>query len=215
MSGIGTSWKSGSTTKSLPNASNAYGTWGGVDFRDGTLPVIIHVTDIASHDHNYDPYSTSYVPAPHYTPAMIAAAQTTGTRIIQLGVGSAGCVNSYSTYYTTRCDQGLKWAKESNAVVPVCAFNSSTCLLGNYTKSPETINGKANQCALNFEGAYESVANLVSSGVDALVKYGTYEVSTTIEGVPIPGTSKNTSCFIKQVVATAYVAPPQRTRKIM
>ena len=209
VTGKGVSWNkydSNNPAGSLPNATNAPNTWGGVDFRDGTLPVVVHVTDAESHDSNSSPYSKSYVPNPHYSADLLAAVKETGARIIPLGV-------TYSN--STRRSQGLTWAKGSDAIVPVCAFGLSAtqCNLGDYKTSPETINGKEKQCVLNYEGEESAVANMISTGIDALVKYGTYEVSTTIEGVPIPGSTKDTSCFIKQVVATAYVAPPADPEK--
>lgn len=49
-------------------------------------------------------------------------------------------------------------------------------------------------------------------GIDALVKYGTYEVSTSIRGEAI-GNGKNTSCFIDYIEATGYEAPPAEPEK--
>ena len=56
------------------------------------------------------------------------------------------------------------------------------------------------------------MATYITQGVDALVKYGTYEVSTKIRGNTMDN-GKNTSCFVKRVVAKGYIAPPAEPEK--
>ena len=63
-----------------------------------------------------------------------------------------------------------------------------------------------------YTGSHDNVNTYVTQGVDALVKYGTYDVSTKIRGDKLPN-GKNTSCFIDKIVATQYVAPPQEPEK--
>ena len=204
--GAGVAWNGGSISA---RTNVDPGTWGGVDFRKDTLPVVVHATDIYSHDYNAYSYNTSYVPAPHYTNVLLPVLKNKGIRVITLDVGSA---DSYSQMTT--------WARESNAVVPVCAFKTGAstwscgtnmCCLGS-SSSPVTVNGKANQCILKYTGSQSAVATYITQGVDALVKYGTYEVSTKIRGNTMDN-GKNTSCFVKRVVAKGYIAPPAEPEK--
>ena len=126
-------------------------------------------------------------------------------------------------------DQMLTWAKESDAVVPMCAFNTANdvatkCKLGTASEThsldPITIGEKENQCVLFYQGAQEETMEFVSQGVDAIVKYGTYDVSTKIRGEDVTvldadgnAVTINTDCFINKVVAVRYIAPPQEPEK--
>lgn len=194
------------------------GRWGAAGFRQNTLPVVIHVTDAVSHDKasttwgttSNDYYDSAYVLNAHYTDQLVPKLKSTGTRVISLNVGNADSGKQMTV-----------WSRESNAVVPVCAFKTSAttwaceankCCLGNDISSPESVNGKANQCILRYRGYQNAVANYITQGVAALVKYGTYDVVTKIRGNAI-GNGKNTSCFIDRIEAKRYVAPPAEPEK--
>ncbi len=208
----GASWVDNSTTLGTIDAhTNATDTWGGVDFRKDTLPIIIHTTDAYSHDHNYMTYNQSVV-NPHYSPEVIQALQSKGIRVITLSVPNKQNVHEADLY-----GQMTLWAKDSSAVVPACAFantcGNNKCCLGAKVTDAEYINGKPNQCILSYQALQADVSSTIVSGVDALLKYGTYDVSTRISGLPIAGTDKDTSCFIKQVIATSYIPPSQEPEK--
>jgi hypothetical protein len=200
--GAGVSW-SGS---SVPAHTPASGRWGYVDFRNGSLPIVIHVTDAYSHDNTVQPYDTSSVPSPHYTPQTLPVLIQRGIRVITLNVGDRT---------GDRYGQMTEWSTQTNAIVPACAFNNDKnespcngkCCVGE-TVEPTTIDGKTNQCILKYEGAQDRVHEFISQGIDALVKYGTYEVATSVIGEPLPG-DITTACFIKQVKAVEYTAPTQ------
>jgi hypothetical protein len=228
VTGAGVSWVGGSSsTHSVPKRTNIGSTWGGVDFRHDTLPVVIHATDAASHDVVDSTYITSspsayatsgsqYVVNPHYTKDLIPQLKSHGVRIIPLNVGySEG--DDYN--------QMTVWARESNAIVPVCAFKTSAttwgcgadkCCLGASASNPVTVtvDGKTRtkQCILKFTGEQSSVANYITQGVDALVKYGTYEVSTKIRGDALSG-GKTTACFIDRIEAKEYIPPKNEPEK--
>lgn len=221
MTREGVKWRSSTSSSTWTSLSlPVIGTdrWGAAGFRKDTLPVIIHATDIYSHD-RYSSYNTSvknslaykdgYIETPHYTEHIVPKFKSTGTRVIGLNVGGA---NSF--------DQMTVWSRESNAVVPVCAFRNNQnnwicgenkCCLGS-SSNPVVVNGEKNRCILVYTGSHDNVNTYVTQGVDALVKYGTYDVSTKIRGEAI-GNGKNTSCFIDKIVATQYVAPPQEPEK--
>ncbi len=250
--GEGVSWNSGSLSYGawifektynwnagkVQAVSNTPGTWGGVGWRDGALPVVIHTTDIFSHDQNTSqyplqgkygtisspisssyatfssevniPYNSSYIPNAHYTPQLIPKLQEKGIRVITLNVSSNG------SYMGDALGQMTMWARESNAIVPACAFENcaaNKCCLGSETTNATTINGHPNQCVLAYKAAHTDVSKMVVQGVDALVKYGTYDVATRVTGEDIPGTSVKTDCFIEAVEATKYEPPALEPEK--
>jgi hypothetical protein len=53
LTGEALTWSGGS----VPVAVNAPGTWGGVDFRPGAVPVIVNITDVDWHGEGHKPYS--------------------------------------------------------------------------------------------------------------------------------------------------------------
>ncbi len=210
-------WNGGS----VPSRTNAPNTWGGVDFRTDSLPIVIHTTDVYSHDkadNNYLPAFyppnftyTSTVRDPHYTQDLVPELKNKGIRVITLSAPSAD-----GDYHADELSQMTIWSRESNAIVPACAFDdacgANKCCLGTKTADPVMINGEP-KCVLTYQTAMSDVSSTLVRGVDALVKYGTYEVATRIRGEAIPGTDIDTSCFIKKVVATSYVAPPIEPEK--
>ena len=211
------SWNAGS----IAPRNNAPGTWGGVDFRQNSLPVVIHTTDVYSHDTADNTYLTSFYPEnltytstvndPHYTKDLVPELKSKGIRVITLSAPSAD-----GDYYADELSQMTIWSRESNAIVPACAFEDACgpnkCCLGTNTADPILINGEY-KCVLTYQTAMSDVSTTLVKGVDALVKYGTYEVATRLRGEPIEGTNIDTSCFIKQVVATTYVPPPYDPEK--
>lgn len=212
-------WNGGSTQANV----NAPSTWGGVDFRQSSLPVVVHTTDVYSHDaasiyNSSIPEHLSYnrvvdsVVDPHYTADLVPVLRSKGIRVITLGVPSNG-----EACHANDLGQMTTWSRESDAVVPACAFEgacgANKCCLGTKISDPVTIGEKIDQCVLYYEAAQSDVSETVTKGVAALVKYGTYEVSTRVEGEPIAGSSKTTACFIKRVVATKYLPPPQEPEK--
>ncbi|MBO4351678.1 MAG: hypothetical protein J6A01_12150 [Proteobacteria bacterium] len=98
ITGEGITWKNGSKSYSVPATPATATTWGGVGFRNGTLPVIVHTTDVYSHDSTagntlynmtvpndlYYTTTTAYssttgVIGPHYTVDLIPKLKSTGT----------------------------------------------------------------------------------------------------------------------------------------
>ena len=212
--GEGVSWTkavSNSAPKSIAKRKNVGDTWGGVDFRKNTLPVVIHITDDISHDKNDGTYFTNLpsnlaypatVTNPHYSGQLIPMLKQKGIRVITMNVGDAKGEQFH---------QMTTWSRESNAVVPACAFTSGKCDLGTQT-APVTVNGRPNQCILKYEGEQNRVAEFAAQGVDALVKYGTYEVATVARTDP-QTPSVDTSCFIKRVEAVKYYPPENEPEK--
>ncbi|GEM_PF-330707 len=191
------------TSGALNHCTPASG-WGCVGFRDSSLPVVVHITDNQSHDTNVNPYDTTYVKNPHYSAAVHSAYQEKGARVLSIYRSSS----QQSQLVTT--------SQQTNAIVPACAFKKSDgswkcgenkcCVIGMGTSGVNTISGTDN-CVLSY--AISSASNMsdtVVDGIDALVKYGTYEVSTVTHGDPAV-TAFDTSCFIQRVEASKYNPP--------
>lgn len=204
---------------SLPYAVPEPGRWGGAQFRDSSLPVVIHITDTTSHDKNNQPYDPATVENPHYSDDVHDAFLSRGVRLI-----------SIYTKSSRQLQQLVDSSNATNTYVPVCAFQSpnadgtsqwrcgenkcctTTAADGSMTGVPP-VDGK---CVLSYSiNKADALSTALVDGVDATVKYATYGVAAIVRGEPIPGTGLDTSCFIKRVEAVedGYIAPPQQPEK--
>lgn len=193
---------------------------GGAGFRRGSLPIVLHVTDANSNEKG------------HNAAQAFEALNKIGARVIQLG-----------TPFTSKVEkelkaEGVKMAKNTNAVVPVCAFQyddgkwacgTNKCCTNDAYKSKQVgaDPDSDGNCVLSLEPsiqmsrefndasgnpvnalAYETVL-----AIEALVKYGTYNVSTRVIGVPFTDEERmsaekpDTSCFIEKVEALSFTPP--------
>ena len=207
-----TSWVAATTNDSSGSITRCQppeGTWGCAGFREDTLPVIVTITDELSHDSdaNMEPYNTAYVKNPHYSNDVVQAAKDKGARII-----------SISAKQDYQYPQLSNISRQSNAVVPLCTFQNADgswkcgenmCCTGRVSPEKDgTYPESGNKCVLNYGvRVAENMSETLVDGIDALIKYGTYDVSTKVHGLPLSN-GKTTACFIKQVVASKYVAPP-------
>ena len=120
------------------------GRWGGGQFRDNSLPVVVHITDTTSHDNgtNCDtknnnssstciPYDPAYVdvdqtntgkyPGGHYSSNVHKAYQEKGARIISIYDNATD--NKLSNKTDVRqLQQLVDTSTATSALVPVCAF---------------------------------------------------------------------------------------------
>ena len=198
------SWRGGQLYHCNPTS----GTWGCAGFRQNTLPVVVHITDTKSHDADFSPYASYYVTNPHYSKDVYKAYNEKGARIMAIKQGGS------------MIDQLKAMATQTRASVPVCAFKTSAtqwrCGTNKCCTTADS-SGTApqdGQCVLAYN-TNSNASNLhtnIVDGLDALVKYSTYEVSTRIRGDNI-GNGKNTSCFISKVEAIGYEAPPAEPEK--
>jgi hypothetical protein len=215
---------------SLPYCEPPAGTWGCAGFRPNTLPLVIHFTDALSHDNdrsytNYssNAYSSAYVHNPHYSKQVLAAYKEKGARIITLDRAAI------------RLRQLRHMSIETDAVVPVCAFRQSEtewrcgenkCCTNNKPNASTTeewfnedwigytpeIEDRPDSCELSYAiSSDDQLDESLIDGIRALIAYGTYDVSAAVRGDP--DASINTACFIKKIVATTYVAPPEEPEK--
>lgn len=197
--------------------------WGGLDFRNASLPVIVHMTDVEGHDNGIctqnrtncglngktkccDPYS-SLITNPHYSAQVINLAKAKGARIITIQI-----LDAMANQQLTRL------AQDTGAVVPVCAFMTSESSWGCGANQCCTGNGgtavapTANKCTLKFLDTNASQTKLntvVVQGVNALVKYGTFDVVARLRGKKYDdlAASQDSTCFISKIVALSVEAP--------
>ena len=213
---------------SLSYTAKTANRWGGAQFRNASLPVVIHITDTTSHDtakncgdkanETCKPYDPIYVENAHYSDAVHKAYVNKGARIISVyddrdhGVGN-------------QLQQLVATSSATQAVVPACAFkkddgswkcgDNKCCTIASGGGVAPNGDGK---CVLSYgiKDAKDLSTTLVD-GVDALVKYATSDVAAIIkrDEKEYNETGIDTSCFIKSVMALddGYVPPPQPPEK--
>ena len=225
-----TSWNGNSTQYYTPSSDR----WGGVNFRNGTLPVIANITDANMHNNvlnktipgtsqttrdvvcsgtsaskTYCKANEAYdscISNPYTGADVVWAAKQKDARVITVVSGSGGLQQSYDL------------SEATNAIVPVCAFKNNAgswicgqnkCCTGSGGTAQDPATG--NKCVLRYQISANGsgLGDTLVNGIEALVKYGTYSVSTRTEGFPIKDNTHDTSCFIKRVEAYQYVPPCQ------
>ncbi|MBW2260657.1 MAG: hypothetical protein JRG91_01690 [Deltaproteobacteria bacterium] len=204
--GAGTSWTAGSgcsrtwAAGSVPAYTGSG--LGGAGFRVGSLPIVMHITDAVSHIQvNYTPYVTD----PHSRDQAITALNALGIRVITIQSGSD----------STATTQLNDIADSTGASVPVCAFKTGAttwrcgadqCCTGIGGTGISPMSG---MCTLRYQiaGDGSGLGTAAVDGVDALVRYATFEVYTEIRDDGSTSTP-DTSCFIKRAEALAFTSPP-------
>jgi len=201
---------------------------GGVGFREGSVPIVMHITDAQSHTkeeygeckfksdgvepkngYEYKKDETiidmSTIPTKDET---IDALNALGAKVITIDASP----NPGSTKET----QLNEISKKTGAVIPVCAFKTETgwrcgenkCCTGiktTFNGEQEPVDGK---CTLRYQVPHNGtgLGNSVVDGVDAIIKYATFNLFTK----PIDdgnSSTVDTSCFIKKVEATKFIKP--------
>jgi hypothetical protein len=196
--GAGTSWTGGSVP-----AFTGPGL-GGVGFRTGSLPIVLHVTDAPSHQASE--YTTGGIVA-HTREQAFTALQALGIRVVTVNTDTTA-----SAQVTTQLNE---ISTTTRAVVPVCAFRTGAatwrcgtdqCCTGLAGAAVPPVSGR---CTLQYRvaGDGSGLGTAVVDGVDALVKYTTLDVYAVVRDDGIAETI-DTACFIKRVEALRYVAPP-------
>lgn len=146
-----TTWKKFSTYAAFSAGTIARtpknaGRWGGGQFRDNSLPVVVHITDTTSHDigtncdtkSQVDPSKTTCIPydpayvdvdqentgkyaGGHYSPAVHKAYQEKGARIISI-YDNATDNERFGKTGVSQLRQLIDTSTATAALVPVCAF---------------------------------------------------------------------------------------------
>lgn len=200
----------GSNNYYTPPATNT--TRGGVGFRWGSLPIVLHITDAPSHYpgasyNSYSNYPTTY--GAHTRDQAISSLNNLGARVITVDSGT-------STYIGDAWGQLTDISNSTNARIPVCAFKTDAthwrcgddkCCTG--LNSTGVDPDSSEMCTLKYIIASNGtgLGSAIVDGIDGLVKYTTFNIYAVIRDDGDPGTI-DTSCFIQRVEALNYIAPP-------
>lgn len=175
----------------------AEGTIGGVGFREGSFPVVIHVTDQTSHEG-----SVYGGPAASSTDAINALR---GIQARLVGVASSN---------TPRA-QLVSVAQQTDAQVPTCAWDgarpagcgASQCCTGVGGSGRAPTGGT---CPLVFDinSDGSGLNTAITTAVRALVNTSSFVVSTEIRPDPVElaRSGFDTTCFVRSVTPASYIA---------
>jgi len=181
---------------------------GGAWFRPGALPMVVHVTDALSHDASIpscidgncwtSDYPSSY--NDHSRSQALAAVQAVGARVITV---QSWYGYPYQNFDTAITGQMQEISQSSSAVVPVCAFKTgaTTWRCGANTCCDGTI-ASGTDCILRYtiSTSGSGLSEAATDGIDAIVKYSTFDVYNDKRDDGDPGTP-DTSLFLTRIVA--------------
>ena len=178
---------------------------GGVGFRSGTLPIVMHITDAPSH--TAGDYIAAGIAGAHSRSQAVTALQGIGARVITIQSGGDA----------TAAVQLNDISQATGAQVPACAFRTgagpadwrcgaSQCCTGSGGSAIAPVGG---QCTLKYNIAANGsgLGDAAVDGIDAIVKYATFDLYTVPVDDGDAGTI-DTSCFINAVESLLYRAPP-------
>jgi hypothetical protein len=193
---------------------------GGVAFRDGTMPVIVNITDAISHDTDNNTCGELYTNASvaavaHGEMETMDALNAICARVIQVATASgASC--------TAQAD-GIVWNLATGAVVPPEAWDvaghppgcaAGQCCTGiNGTGLAPNAGG---MCPLTYlaSGTGTGVDNSIVSGIEMVARYSPFDVTaawdgvgTDQDGVALPA-GYTTADFIKSVTPVSHGPVP-------
>ncbi len=201
--GAGVSWSACGGSGSIPAYTGAGR--GGVGFRDRALPIIMHVTDATSHDASR--YMSSGLTTAHSKVQALAELNMLGARVVTIGSGTAPRT------------QLREISNDTNAVVPACAFRNAAgawacgvnqCCTNLVSSPARAVAPNADgTCTLQYEipGDGRNLGAAVVDGIDALIKYATFDVFTQVRDDGDPATP-DTSCFLPRLEAVSFTPPP-------
>ena len=205
---------------------------GGAGFKKGSMPIILHITDASSHDAGDGSKYNGHSAADAFK-----ALNQIGARIIHIGITSTAEKDKVIA-------DGKRMSSETNAIVPVCAYqtddgkwpcgNNKCCINSNGYDNSYSQDGVApdenGKCVMALDigsdssvefkydnKMYNMMAFKTMLAVQALVRYGTYNVSTRVVGQPFSAddlkdaSHPDTSCFIDRIEAISYTPPENST----
>ena len=205
---------------------------GGAGFRKGSMPIILHVSNASSHDEGDSGYKG------HSSTQAFKALNAIGARVIPVGI-------TITSEREKVLATGKKMATNTNAIVPVCAYQDDNgawacgqqkcCTNKNDDASYTTIGDSPDEngnCILSLDAGTDANALFTDNrthtthnmmayktmlAVEALVKYGSYNVSTRVIGTKfqdseiIDPQKADSSCFINRIEAISYTPPSNPT----
>lgn len=178
---------------------------GGVGFRDGSVPIVLHITDAPSHAKGEPAGGSGAAYRYGATRAeTLTALASIGAKVI--GVASGSDARTDLEQLTT----------SANSVVPACAwdgFRPFGCSPGQCCTG---LNGSgrapvAGVCPLVYDiaGGGTGLDNSIISGVRALINFASFDLTTRArpDEEELATTGIDTSCFIRDIVPTRWEVP--------
>ncbi len=199
---------SGDCNETQTIAAYTGGGKGGVGFRPEALPIAVHVTDAPSH-----------VPA-DYGGTGHHSRDDAVNALVKLGIRVITVQSALSTEYdTTAATQLTDISNSTGAQVPVCAFKTGETTWRCGADMCCTLNGGAvapsgGRCTLRYQIPEDgsSLGTSVVDGIDAIIKYTTFNVYTAPKDDG-DGNTPDTACFLKRVDSLEFVPPPAEPEK--
>lgn len=236
--GDGVSWTTaacGGPSGSVPSHSPGAGRVGGVSFRAGSVPMVMHVTDAVTHNATASAgnfwtsagYRPSGISGAHSKSQTISALQGLGARVITMHTGNyvADFGSDGARLDGDIIGQLSEVSEDTGAIVPACAFkdNNNNWRCGTNrcctdVRTSASGSGVApdsnNMCVLTYltPDNGNNLGTAVVDGIDAVVKYGTFDVVTQARDDGNSGTP-DTSCFLKRIETLAYTPPPSEPER--
>ncbi len=191
LTGGALNWTGGSLPKHTPKS----GTFGGVDFRPGSLPVVVLITDVSWHDITRDPYCSDVL-----SPPSIAMLKTEFTKNNARFVD----ITSYDEAQANDLSDATKSA------IPPGAFGS-TCGTGQcptgVSGACRAATGPGGTCRLNFlHSGGTGVSTSIVKAIQAISVGSTFDVTAVPSNDPTnapgeDGTPVDATLFIKALRA--------------
>lgn len=197
LTGEGVRWKGGLIKKK----TNAPGTYGFVDFRPGSLPVVVNATDIEFHEKSdYAPIFDG-APEPHGRDEVVAAYKKTFARHVGISTGASA--------YAQQADL----CKESGSYVPPLAFKGACggqCCTeqGGVGRAPD---GPSGTCLLSFKASSSGtgVSDGIVKAIAALSAGSNFNVTAAVSNDTENPDGVDATKFVKALRAMKEGDPKQ------
>ena len=196
VTGKGLTWPGGSVAPHTP----APGTTGGMDFRAGSLPVVVEITDAHWHDPTFDPY-TDIPGAPELVKDLEPAFKALNAKFI--GVKDI--------HYATPEDQENMLSDATGSAVPPDAFGGScgagSCCTGN-GGAGRAPSGPGGTCRLVFDITDGTgLGDSIVKAIQAISVGSTFDVTAVASNDPANADAVDATKFIKALRAMDEGSP--------
>jgi hypothetical protein len=170
---------------------------GGVGFREGSLPIVIHITDAVSHARNEDGYNCGAT-----REQAMDALQVVGAKVVGVATND------------TARNEIAQIAAATGAFVPPCAWGETrpgTCGAGECCTGANGAGvapGSDGMCPLVFSVSSDGsgLDRSIVDGVDALLHYAPMDVTARARRDPAEALI-DTSCFLRSIVPDVAIPP--------
>lgn len=177
----------------------ADGEIGGAGFRDGSVPIIVHITDAPSHAKGVSEYPYGATRAEAYN-----ALQRIGGKVVGVASGGAAREDLESI--------GIA----SGSLVPSCAWDgarpetcaANQCCTGSNGSGNDPIDDGLCPLVYDIGDSGSGLSTSIVSGIEVLVNFATFQVNGRARPDPLElERGIDTSCFIQGIVPVSGTGP--------